>query len=361
MRMRPRRHTFFLVTLAALLVLVTLLAGCSSNSNEVANTPTSTITQTSQTSQTSAAPAVDEFEVVREAAEAYVTSSPKWNISAQDLYMLLNDGDPSNDPVIVSVRSAEQYAKGHIPGAINIQLAALADPASLAQLPKDKQIVCYTGHTGSQATALLSLMGYNVLNLKFGMSAWTHDVEVAPGRYDPAKDRMDYAYETTANDAPADNAPPVLENTTSSDPAEIVRAAVEAYVTSSPKWNINAADLYMLLNDGDPSNDPFILSVRAANAYASGHVPGAVNIGLADLADPANLAKLPTDRQIVVYCYTGHTGSQATAILNAMGYNAINLKFGMTSWTMDTTVAPGAFDNATSSMDYPFVTGTSPK
>ena len=73
MRMRPRRHTFFLVTLAALLVLVTLLAGCSNNSNEVANTPTSTITQTSQTSQTSAAPAVNEFEIVREAAEAYVT------------------------------------------------------------------------------------------------------------------------------------------------------------------------------------------------------------------------------------------------------------------------------------------------
>ena len=355
MRMRPRRHILILATLAALLLLGTLLASCSSATNELE--PTSTI------SSSVPAATLTEFQVVRDAAEAYLTSSPKWNISAQDLYMLLNDGDDSNDPVIVSVRSAEQYANGHIPGAINIGLAALAEPVSLAQLPKDKQIVvyCYTGHTGSQATALLNLMGYNAINLKFGMTAWTHDTEVAPSRYDPAKDRNDYAFETTANDAPATNAPPVVENTSSNDASEIVRAAVEAYVTSSPKWNINAADLFMLLNDGDDSNDPFVLSVRAADAYASGHVPGAINIGLAALADPANLAKLPTDRQIVVYCYTGHTGSQATAILNAMGYNATNLKFGMTAWTMDTAVAPGAFDNATSSMDYSFVTGTSPK
>ncbi len=356
MRMRPRRHTLIFAALATLIILGSLLAGCGGSTTTSGTTPTSTIT-----TQTPA-PAVSQFDTVQAAAAAYLSSSPKWNISAQDLYMLLNDGDPSNDPFIVSVRAADQYTKGHIPGAINIPLAGLADPANLAKLPKDKQIVvyCYTGHTGSQATALLNLMGYNATNLKFGMTAWTHDVDVAPGRYDPAKDRMDYSYQTTANEATQTYAYPVINNTTSTDPAEIVRAAVQAYVTSSPKWNINASDLYMLLNDGDPSNDPFILSVRAADIYAQGHIPGAINISLAALADPANLAKLPTDRQIVVYCYTGMTGSQATAILNTLGYNATNLKFGMTSWTMDTTVAPGAFDNATSSFDYPFVTGTSP-
>jgi rhodanese-related sulfurtransferase len=352
------RHVLILAALAVLLMLASLLAGCGSSSQ----TTTSAPAQTTTTTQTTA-PAVNEFDTVRAAMEAYLTSGPQWNISASDLYMLLNDGDDSNDPFIVSVRAAAQYAKGHIPGAINIPLSGLADPANLAKLPKDKQIVvyCYTGHTGSQGTALLNLMGYNATNLKFGMTAWTHDVEVAPGRYDPAKDRMDYAFETTPNTVAADNAPPVLDVTTSSDPTEIVRAAVEAYVTSSPKWNISASDLYMLLNDGDDSNDPLILSVRAADQYAKGHIPGAINIGLADLADPNSLAMLPTDRQIVVYCYTGMTGSQATALLNTLGYNATNLKFGMTSWTMDTTVAPGAFDNATSSFDYPFVTGTSPE
>jgi sulfur-carrier protein adenylyltransferase/sulfurtransferase len=298
--------------------------------------------------------------VIRAEAETYLASSPQWNITASALYLLLNDGDDSNDPFIVSVRQASAYALGHIPGAINIGLSELADADKLALLPTDKKIVvyCYTGHTGSQATAILNMLGYDATNLKFGMTAWTHDTEVAPSRFNPETHRMDYSYELTANTTTQTYSLPTIENTTSNDETEILIAAAEAYVTSSPSWNIKAADLYLLLNDGDDSNDPFILSVRQASAYALGHIPGAVNIGLSALADADNLAKLPTDKKIVVYCYTGHTGSQATAILNLLGYDATNLKFGMTAWTEDTVVAPGAFNNATSSMTYTYATGS---
>ncbi len=277
--------------------------------------------------------------------------------------MLINDEDESNHPVIVSVRAADAYAKGHVPGAINIPLADLAKPENLAKLPTDKKIVvyCYTGHTGSQATAILNLLGYDASNLKFGMTAWTKDTDVASGRYDEAKDCMDYPFETTANVPTQTYSLPTIDNTTSNDESEILRAAANAYLTSSPQWNISAKDLYMLINDEDESNHPVIVSVRAADAYAKGHVPGAINIPLADLAKPESLAKLPTDKKIVVYCYTGHTGSQATAILNVLGYDASNLKFGMTAWTKDTDVASGRYVEAKDCMDYPFVTGTSPK
>jgi rhodanese-related sulfurtransferase len=339
-----------------MLVLLPLLSACGggaapATTSPLTTTPAATATQVSQ------------FEVVRDAANAYLTSSPEWNISAKDLYLLLNDGDPSNDPVIVSVRAAADYAKGHVPGAINIPLADLAKPESLAKLPKDKKIVvyCYTGHTGSQATAILNVLGYDATNLKFGMTSWTKDTTVASGRYVEANDCMDYPFETTANLATQTYSLPTIDNTSSNDKAEILRAAADAYVTSSPEWNISAKDLYLLLNDGDPSNDPVIVSVRAAADYAKGHVPGAINIALADLAKPESLAKLPKDKKIVVYCYTGMTGSQATAILNMLGYDASNLKFGMTSWTKDTTVASGRYVEANDCMDYPFVTGTSPK
>ncbi|MFC1942437.1 rhodanese-like domain-containing protein [Chloroflexota bacterium] len=142
---------------------------------------------------------------------------------------------------------------------------------------------------------------------------------------------------------------------------DVIQTAANTYVTSSPKWNITAKDLYLLLNDGDPGNDPVIVSVRAPDAYAKGHVPGAINVPLADLVKPESLAKLSADKKIVVYCYTGHTGSQATAIFNLLGYDVSNLKFGMTAWTKDTEVAPGRYVEATAGMDYPFVTGTSPK
>ncbi|MBT7289524.1 MAG: hypothetical protein HN837_03390, partial [Chloroflexi bacterium] len=47
----------------------------------------------------------------------------------------------------------------------------------------------------------------------------------------------------------------------------VIRAEAETYLASSPQWNITASALYLLLNDGDDSNDPFIVSVRQASAY----------------------------------------------------------------------------------------------
>jgi rhodanese-related sulfurtransferase len=350
-----------IIILLALLLAIPLLSACGGG-EPAPSTPSPT---PSSPSPSAPAPVAEksEFEVVQAAANAYITSSPQWNIAAKDLYLLINDGDPSNDPVIVSVRAPADYAKGHVPGAINIPIADLAKPENLAKLPKDKKIVayCYTGHTGSQATAILNVLGYDVSNMKFGMTAWTKNTDVASGRYDEAKDCMDYAFETKANTTTQTYPLPTLDNTSSNDEAEILRAAADAYVTSSPQWNIAAKDLYLLLNDGDPSNDPVIVSVRAPADYAKGHVPGAINIPLADLAKPESLAKLPTDKKIVAYCYTGHTGSQATAILNLLGYDVSNLKFGMTAWTKNTDVASGRYDEAKDCMDYPYVTGTSPK
>jgi len=40
------------------------------------------------------------------------------------------------------------------------------------------------------------------------------------------------------------------------------------------------------------------------------------------------LKYLPTDKQIIVYCWTGQTSSQITAYLNMLGYEAYSLKFG---------------------------------
>ncbi|MBN1956383.1 MAG: hypothetical protein JW900_15235, partial [Anaerolineae bacterium] len=49
---------------------------------------------------------------LQEAAEAYFSDGPR-TIAAADLYENLNDGDADNDPYIISVRSADDYAAGH--------------------------------------------------------------------------------------------------------------------------------------------------------------------------------------------------------------------------------------------------------
>jgi rhodanese-related sulfurtransferase len=127
--------------------------------------------------------------------------------------------------------------------------------------------------------------------------------------------------------------------------SEIIKAACNTYAGAGAK-NIKAEDLLDLIMDDDDSNDPLIVSIRSAEQYAKGHIPGAINIPFKEIAKVENLEKLNPDRQIVVYCYTGRTASQATAILNILGYDARNLLWGMTGWTTDPEIAPYRFEPA---------------
>ena len=299
---------------------------------------------------------VAEFDVIQEGVDSYVDSDLAPTISSQTLWENLNDGDASNDPVIVSVRSSAHYALGHIAGAINIPWREIADPAQLAKLSKSDDIViyCYTGHTGGVATTALNAMGYSAKNLKFGMVGWTKDAAVRVAKpFSETTDAHDFPIEMITNTG-GSYALPAPDNTTSEDVAEILRAAAESYVADPDKpATISAQALFDNLNDGDASNDPVVVSVRAAAHYALGHIEGAINIPWREIAKVENLSQLPTDKQIVIYCYTGHTGAVATATLNMLGYSAVNLKFGMGSWTTDPTVRVAAPFSEDTSPDLP--------
>ena len=316
--------------IALVLFTLPLIGACGGDGDTVEPTPT-TVTE------------VDEFEVVQEAVADYLADKADGknggNLAAVDLYALLNDGDEDNDPYIVSLRSAADYAKGHIPGAVNIGFG------ELTTLPKGEDILayCYTGQTASMATAILGTLGYDVQNLLHGMSSWTTDANIYVSRFDAATAQSDYDVETTANDATETYAYPEIDNTASSDEDAILEAAAESV---SPSY-ITASELYGLINDGDDDTTPFIIDCRGSTDYAAGHVPGAVNIGLGSIA--SNLNKLPTDKTVVVYCYTGHTAAQVTAVLNMMGYDAKSLKFGFCSWS---STATNCFDPSTAAHDY---------
>ena len=280
-------------------------------------------------------------DALREAAYAATLKSPV--IKASALWELLyNDTDTFNDPFILSVRKAEDYALGHIAGAVNIDLADLFKEENLAKLPEDKDkqivVVCYTGHTASQATALLNLNGYNAITLMWGMCSWTTDVNITAGKcFDKETAGHDYLYDTGVYDE---------------DLRETLYSSIDAGVKL-------ASDLYEELNDGNTTDDPFILSIRSTADYELGHIPWAVNYGgITSLFTRENLSKLPFDNEIIVVCYTGHTASQTTALLNILGYDATALKWGMCGWCANTTIAPKGF--ARTEPNYPICTGSEP-
>jgi rhodanese-related sulfurtransferase len=77
--------------------------------------------------------------------------------------------------IILDVRTPEEFAAGHVPGAINIPYTHL--PARLSELPDagDKEIViyCATGVRSERAAERMREQGYTrLLHLDGDMQAW---------------------------------------------------------------------------------------------------------------------------------------------------------------------------------------------
>lgn len=86
----------------------------------------------------------------------------------------------------------------------------------------------------------------------------------------------------------------------------------------------------------DGGKGVFVVSIQRPEDYGAGHVPGAVNIPFNQIASKESLAKLPKDRKIVVVCYIGHMAASATLMLNQVGYEAYDLRFGTLGWNDET-------------------------
>jgi rhodanese-related sulfurtransferase len=78
-------------------------------------------------------------------------------------------------PLVLDVRTPEEYAAGHVPGAVNIPHDQLAGRLGELGVPKSGEIVvhCEVGRRAEAAEAVLHEAGYtNVLDLTGHMAAW---------------------------------------------------------------------------------------------------------------------------------------------------------------------------------------------
>jgi rhodanese-related sulfurtransferase len=77
--------------------------------------------------------------------------------------------------LVVDARTPETYARGHIPGAINIPHRTI-DSTTTASLPLDKVIVTYCDgvycNASTKAAAKLSAFGFKVKEMLDGMEGW---------------------------------------------------------------------------------------------------------------------------------------------------------------------------------------------
>ncbi len=79
---------------------------------------------------------------------------------------------------LVDVRTPEEYAEGHLEGAVNIDVndSTFLQHAT-ASLEKGRAVAvyCRSGKRSALAASLLAKQGYNVINLLGGILAWKED------------------------------------------------------------------------------------------------------------------------------------------------------------------------------------------
>ena len=93
------------------------------------------------------------------------------NMEVKEFAELIAD----SNVVILDVRKDNEFAEGHIKGAVLIdQFQSDFVEQAKAKLPKDKTIAiyCRSGRRSSNAAGKLADVGYKCVNLKGGILAW---------------------------------------------------------------------------------------------------------------------------------------------------------------------------------------------
>ena len=97
-----------------------------------------------------------------------ITEAP--SITAAELHEQRKAGTA---PVVIDVRTSEEYAAGHVPGAVNIPFDRVAERITEIDAPHGVALYCMVGPRARKGEAALLSSGYkSVLHLEGGLAAW---------------------------------------------------------------------------------------------------------------------------------------------------------------------------------------------
>ena len=80
---------------------------------------------------------------------------------------------------LVDVRTPEEFAEGHIPGAVNMDVNGEAFEAQVATLDPSRPVAlyCRSGRRSKLAAQKVAKAGFEVVELSGGILSWTGDKE----------------------------------------------------------------------------------------------------------------------------------------------------------------------------------------
>ena len=236
--------------------------------------------------------------------------------------------------VIIDIRSAADYAVGHITNAINIPHSTLnaasnaldtttaVNTLSAAGVSNTAKIVVYgadiDGNTGWAFWVLEYLGAQNVQVLDGGYNKWVADARTVS---------------TTATTLPAKTFTPAVNAAALATKADVV-----AHYADTSNYAIVDSRNY---RDATTNN------------YVTSHIPNAVSILIGDFLNADKTVKPYTDlktlldakgvttgKTVITHCYVGWRSAQEYLVLRVMGFKVSNYDGSWAEWAADTTSLP---------------------
>lgn len=236
--------------------------------------------------------------------------------------------------LIIDMRSAKDFAvSGHIDGSLNMPAGEIFEYFMNNDTKTFEKVVlvCYSGQTASYVASILQMAGYsNAYVMKWGMSGW--NPKFAKDKWlARASNKYADVLETTENvKAEAGEYPEIITGYTTGEEIFNDRAGKVLYRGFS-QASVKIDDIM-----ADPSSF-YIVNYWPKNLYDKGHITGAVQYDPKTTLNRANfLSTLPTDKPVVVYCFTGQHAAFVAAYLNVLGYDARTISYGANSFMNQT-------------------------
>ncbi len=327
--------TYKMLFTLLLIPVFVLVSGCKKDDESPVTPPTTQI---------------NEAELLAQYVEGngdYIYSGASFVITASDFRTrYLAD---STKLYIIDMRATADYNARHLRRAINVPMSGLWTHVKALNLATYDRVVvaCYSGQTAAFAVSvirsLLPLTDANkVVSLKWGMSAI--DSTFAQN-YWLGKISNSRAAQFITSDPPAKPAKgdlPAL-STGLTNGKDILEARAVKLLNDGFNITISEAAVYSNLSGY------FIVNYWPLGFYKDpGHIDGAYNYDPA--GKPFNLANdlksLPTNKPVVLYCYTGQTSAYVGAYLKMLGYDAKTLVYGANSMIYDKMKTVAGFPQA---------------
>lgn len=238
---------------------------------------------------------------------------------------------------VIDLRSPELFRKGHIKGAVNKRFEELPEYFEAGIKPFGFEriiLVCNDGSISSYTTSLLRLMGYgNVYSMRWGMSAWNSSF-AREGWLKDVSGRYESMLEKQVNEKTPGSVMPDLKTGLTTGPEIAAERFKKLFQEGTSGILITADEVF-----SDPSKY-YVINLERKDKYEDGHIPGAFRYKPeSTLGFPEEMASIPPDKTVVVYCGTGHNSGFATAYLRLFGYDARTLRYGNNSFMYDKMVS----------------------